>query len=62
MVHCVPARNVQCLLTDTNGDEEGDIREHLPQDIPEVSFTAAVTVLHELSAPQNCRGKQRNLR
>lgn len=42
------------LLTDTNGDEEGDIRDHLPQYVPEVPFTAAVAVLHQLGTPQNC--------
>lgn len=45
-----------CLLTDTDGDEEGNVGEHLPKNIPEVSLTAAVAVLHELSAPQNCTG------
>lgn len=42
------------LLTDTNSDKEGDIRDHLPQYVPEVPFTAAVAVLHQLGTPQNC--------
>lgn len=42
------------LLTDTNGDKEGEIRDHLPQYVPEVPFTAAVAVLHQLGTPQNC--------
>lgn len=54
---CHSAGNVECLLTDTNSDEECDIREHLPQYIPEVPFTTAVTVLHQICAPQNCREK-----
>lgn len=49
------AGNSECLLTDANRDEECDICEHLPQDIPEVPFTTAVTVLHQLCAPQNYR-------
>lgn len=48
---------IKCLLTDTNRDEECDVRDHLPQYVPEVPFTAAVTILHQLSTPQNCRGK-----
>lgn len=43
------------VLTDANSDEERDICEHLPQQVPEVSFTTAVTVFHQLCAPQNCR-------
>lgn len=53
--------SVWCLLTDTDGDEEGNVGEHLPQNIPEVPFTAAVAVLHELSAPQNCTGTSRKV-
>ena len=49
---------VQCLLTDTNSDEECDICEHLSQYVPEVPFSTVVTVLHQLCAPQNCKGNK----
>lgn len=45
---------LQHLLTDANSDKEGDIRDHLPQYVPEVPFTAAVAVLHQLGSPQSC--------
>lgn len=47
---------IEGLLTDADGDEECDIREHLPQYVPEVSLSTAVAVLHQLCAPQNCKG------
>lgn len=47
--------HIKSLLTDTNSDEECDVRDHLPQYVPEVPFTVAVAVLHQLGAPQNCR-------
>lgn len=50
------------LLTDADRDEERDICEHLPQDIPEVPFTAAVAVLHQVSAPQNYRGQKQQFK
>lgn len=46
---------IERLLTDTKGDEECDIGEHLSQYVPEVPFSTAVAVLHQLCAPQNCR-------
>lgn len=46
--------HIERLLTDTNSDKERDIRDHLPQYVPEVPFTAAVAVLHQLGSPQNC--------
>ncbi len=48
----------ECWLTDANSDEERNICEHLPQYVPEVPFSTAVTVLHQLGAPQNCKEKQ----
>lgn len=42
-------------LTDAYSDEESDVGEHLPQDVPEVSLSPAAAVLHQLCAPQNCR-------
>lgn len=49
---------IEGLLTDADGDEECDIREHLPQYVPEVSLSTAVAVLHQLCAPQNCKGNK----
>lgn len=46
--------HIQRLLTDTNSDKERDVCDHLPQHVPEVPFTAAVAVLHQLGSPQNC--------
>lgn len=54
-MYVITVGHIKCLLTNTNSDEECDIRDHLPQYVPEVPFTAAVTVLHQLGAPQNCR-------
>ena len=56
-VLCHFAGTFGCVLTDTDSDEEGSVREHLPQYIPEVPLTAAVAVLHQLCAPQNCTTK-----
>lgn len=55
---CVMCHFAGRLLTDTNSDEERDICEHLPQHVPEVPFSTAVTVLHQLCAPQNCKETQ----
>lgn len=46
--------HIRLLLTNTNSDKEGNIGDHLPQHVPEVPFTAAVAVLHQLRTPQNC--------
>lgn len=43
---CIMCHFAGRLLTDTNSDEERDICEHLPQHVPEVPFSTAVTVLH----------------
>lgn len=51
-----------CLLTDANRDEERHVCEHLPQYVPEVPFSTAVAVLHQLCAPQNCTEKSSNSR
>lgn len=53
LVILLPIMKTWRSLTDADCDEKGDVGEHLPQNIPEVSFTAAVAVLHQLSAPQN---------
>lgn len=49
---------IECVLTDTDSDEECDVCDHLPQYVPEVPLSTAVTVLHQLCAPQNCKEKK----
>lgn len=41
------------VLTDTQCDEEDDVGDHFSQDVPQVPLSAAVTILHQLSTPQN---------
>lgn len=47
------SKHLSIALTDTQGDEENDIGDHLSENILQVHLSAAVPLLQETCAPQN---------